>query len=59
MAIEDGVNMILKEMWRLDEKLGTIGSLDPTEKEFFNTHLDLIIQYYTQNSTYWKNKIPL
>ncbi len=59
MAIDIEVNKILKEMWRLDEMLVTGGSLSPAEKDFYNTNLSIIINYYNQNNQYWKDKTAL
>ena len=56
MALDHELNMLLKEMWRLDEK--TLGGqvLDEKESEFYATHLETIKKYYTSNSDYWNNK---
>ena len=56
MALDHELNMILKEMWRLDEK--TLGGqvLDEKESEFYATHLETIKKNYTSNSDYWNNK---
>lgn len=58
MPIDQNLNKILKEMWRLDEKLAA-EDLSIEEKEFFNTHLETIMKYYESSSAYWNKKEEL
>lgn len=56
MAINEELNKVLKEMWRIDEK-GISGEiLDDSEKIFYNEHLEDIRNYYVNNSLYWNSK---
>lgn len=56
MPIDPQVNKILKEMWRIDEKKQTDAEISDTEKEFYNTNLSIMQEYYSKNSNYWQNK---
>jgi hypothetical protein len=56
MPINQELNLILKEVWRIDEKLTSNEQLTETEKEFYNTHLETIQNYYAENNDYWKTK---
>ena len=59
MPIDPNLNPILKEMWRLDEKMAAGEPLSREEKEFFNQHLAIIAEYYEKNDHYWNEKKPL
>lgn len=56
MALDEELNSILKEMWRIDEKIQDRQELDNNEKEFYTKNLETIQKYYTSNSNYWNNK---
>ncbi len=56
MAINQELNKILKEMWRLDEKMFANEVLNEKEKEFYSEHLEDIKEYYKTNSKYWNEK---
>jgi hypothetical protein len=59
MPVEESLNKILKEMWQLDEKLGAGEELSQPEKEFYNAHLTVIVNYYAISSNYWNSKETL
>lgn len=59
MAIDQELNKILKEMWRLDEKIVAGESLIETEKVFYNQYLETISNYYEKNGEYWQYKTKL
>jgi len=59
MAIDEAINKILKELWRLDEKILSGDSLSEEEKDFYNTHLHIIQAYYSLKNEYWKIKEQL
>ncbi len=56
MPVESELNKVLKEMWRLDEKVNAGGELSDAEKDFWNQNLDVIKKYYADNDEHWKNK---
>ena len=56
MAIDEALNKILKEMWRLDEKISLNEQLNHKESDFYCIHLPDIKNYYLKNSHYWNNK---
>lgn len=56
MALEENLNKILKEMWRLDEKISVSDILTDSEKTFYYNNLQTIKDYYEKNNMYWKNK---
>lgn len=58
MAQNQELNKLLKEMWRLDEKLtgGKPGYITDDEIYFYNQNLSKIQEYYLKNSNYWKDK---
>ena len=56
MAIDEALNKILKEMWRLDETIIHGEQLTEIEKAFYNEHLRDITKYYENNNQYWQNK---
>ena len=56
MPIDEGLNKILKEMWRLDNKLMKKEEFDPSERSFYNEHLEIIKSYYWENNIHWKEK---
>lgn len=49
-------NVILKEVWRIDEKLNVNEQISDNEKEFYNKNLETIKNYYAENNSYWKTK---
>lgn len=59
MPINQERNIILKELWRIDEKLLSGELLETNEKEFFNTNLQTIKDYYREFAEYWANKKSL
>lgn len=56
MPIDINLNKILKEMWRLDEKISLGEVLSEQEVNFYDNHLNDIQQYYLKNDNYWQNK---
>ena len=56
MSINQALNKILKEMWRLDEKISHDQVLERGEKNFYNEHLRDIKKYYLNNNDYWRKK---
>lgn len=54
--IDESLNKILKEMWRLDEKVSTGENLDDSEKDFYNENLETIKNYYRDNNNYWQDR---
>ena len=56
MPVEQNLNKILKEMWRIDEVLISGKSITDTEKEFFNNNLPTIKNYYESNNKYWGSR---
>ncbi len=59
MPIDEGLNKILKEMWRLDNKLMKKEDLELSEKSFYNENLEIIQGYYWENNIHWKEKTKL
>jgi hypothetical protein len=56
MPVEESLNKILKEMWRLDEKESAGVALDDAEKDFYIQNLHVIQEYYEKNTSYWNTK---
>jgi hypothetical protein len=56
MALNEELNKILKEMWRIDEKFMNGGDVAVEEAEFYKNHLAIIKNYYQEQSLYWKEK---
>ncbi len=56
MALNQELNKILKEMWRLDEKIFSGEELNKIETEFYKQNIYKIQEYYSKNNLYWKNK---
>ena len=59
MPIDQQLNVILKEMWRIDEKDSRGEALSPEERSFYNEHLGAIARYYRENDSYWNEKKPI
>ena len=59
MPVEETLNRILKEMWRIDEKAVLGSELTEEEREFYNQNLSVIAEYYDSNAAYWASKQPL
>jgi hypothetical protein len=59
MAIDENLNLILKEVWRIDNKLMKKEPLEDSELAFYNENLPIIKDYYVENYIYWKDKIRL
>ncbi len=59
MAIDENLNKILKEMWRIDNKLMKKELLESAEVSFYNENLEIIKDYYWENNIHWKDKIRL
>jgi hypothetical protein len=53
MPIDQEKNIMLKEMWRLDEKDKRGEKLTMEEKSFWNNNLKEIQQYYLSMDNYW------
>lgn len=56
MAIDENLNKILKEMWRIDNKMMKKEVLELSEISFYNENLEIIKDYYWENNIHWKNK---
>jgi hypothetical protein len=56
MPVNENLNKILKEMWRIDDKSVSRDTLDDFERIFYNEHLEDIKDYYLKNSLYWNSK---
>ncbi len=56
MSLNKELNKILKEMWRLDEKIVSGEELNKIENEFYEKNIYVIQEYYSKNSIYWHNK---
>ncbi len=56
MAIDENLNLILKEVWRIDNKLMKKEELEDSERAYYNEHLPIIKDYYVENYIYWKDK---
>lgn len=56
MPVEESLNKILKEMWRIDEKSAAGEALESQEQEFYNQHLQTIKNYYQDHNAYWQKK---
>ncbi len=56
MPIDENLNKILKEMWRLDNKLMKKEPLEMSEVQFYNVNLEIIKDYYWENNIHWKDK---
>jgi hypothetical protein len=53
------LNQLLKEIWKLDEKIMAGEILTDEEKKFYNENLPVIVKYYSENCAYWMSKKPL
>lgn len=56
MAQDKELNVLIKEMWRIDEKMKEGETLTEVEQDFFEKHLATIASYYHANNKYWNNK---
>ena len=56
MPIDQNLNILLKEVWRIDNKIMKKEELTEKEKSFYNEHLPIIKDYYVENYIYWKEK---
>ena len=56
MPIDQNLNLLLKEVWRIDNKVMKKEELTDQEKSFYNEHLSIIKDYYVENYIYWKDK---
>ena len=59
MAIDENLNKILKEMWRIDNKMMKKETLEVSEISFYNENLEIIKNYYWENNIHWKDKLKL
>ena len=59
MPIDENLNKLLKEVWRIDNKIMKKEKLTEQETSFYNEHLPIIKDYYVENYIYWKDKIRL
>lgn len=59
MPVEPALNTILKEMWRLQEKMDAGALMSESEQEFYNQNLNRIQEYYRDNETYWASKTKI
>jgi len=56
MPIDQKLNPILKEMWRIDEKRANEENLTQQEAIFYSDHLITIREYYNKNAEYWNER---
>ncbi len=56
MPIDENLNKILKEMWRLDNKVMKKEPLEVSETKFYNENLKIIKDYYWENNIHWRDK---
>jgi len=56
MSLDKDLNTILKEMWRLDEKMSGGEDLNDAENNFYKLNLEVIKNYYKNQNSYWKEK---
>lgn len=56
MPIDENLNKILKEMWRLDNKLMEKEPLELSEIKYYNQNLNIIQDYYWENNIHWRDK---
>ena len=56
MPVDPNLNVILKEMWRLDEKISAGEALTREELAFYHNNLQTIVDYYQKNNEYWQGK---
>lgn len=56
MAVDEELNKILKEMWRIDEKNINGGFISSDETDFYKNHLPTIKKYYREQYSYWEKK---
>lgn len=56
MPIDKELNLILKEMWRLDEKRKANESFTSEENSFYEHNINTIVVYYESNARYWSVK---
>ena len=56
MPIDENLNHLLKEVWRIDNKIMKKEELTEKETSFYNEHLPIIKDYYVENYIYWKEK---
>ncbi len=59
MPIDQNLNTLLKEMWRIDNKLMKKEPLELSEISFYNENLEIIKNYYWENNIHWKEKTRL
>ena len=59
MAQDLVLNQLLKEVWKIDEKITSGETLTEAEKEFYNTNIPTILKYYQDNSDYWNQRKPV
>lgn len=56
MPIDENLNRLLKEVWRIDNRLMKKELLSEQETSFYNENLPIIKDYYTENYIYWRDK---
>jgi len=56
MPIDQELNKILKEMWRLNEEINSGNNLTESEINFYNIHLEDIKKYYSKNNKHWMSQ---
>ncbi len=59
MPIDESLNKILKEMWRIDNKRMKKEVMEHSEISFFNSNLEIIKDYYRENHIHWKDQEKL
>lgn len=55
MPVNRNLNTILKEMWRLHEKLDNNQYFETSESVYWHQHLQIIKDYYEENAIKWTN----
>ncbi len=56
MALNEELNKILKEVWRIDEKNTKGEFISGEEAEFYKKHVPTIKNYYREQYLYWEKK---
>lgn len=56
MPLNEQLNKVLKEMWRIDEKAINGESVSLEESEFYKNYLSTIKNYYHEQYLYWEKK---
>lgn len=53
MLLDEQLDSILKEMWRMDEKRMNGEAFTVDESLFWSNNIDIVIKHYESNARYW------